>query len=1299
MQIEPHHPLQGTPRVTLIDRVIRFCLENKLVVFLVMVLFIGWGVVVAPFDWDITWLHRDPVPVDAIPDIGENQQIVFTEWAGRSPRDIENQITYPLSAALMGLPQVKTIRSLSMFGFSSIYIIFNERADFYDSRSRILEKLNSLPASLLPDGVKPALGPDATALGQIFWYTLEGRTTNGAPAGGWDPDELRTLQDWYVRPSLLAAEGVSEVAAIGGFVKEYDVDVNPNAMRAANIALEDVTRAVQNANSDVGAGVVVINNVEYLIRGLGFVKTLHDVEEAVVTVNNNVPLYVKNVATVALGPALRTGVLDKEGAEAVGGVVVARHGANPLAVIKNVKKKIEETAAALPVRTLPDGSISRVTIVPFYDRSGLIYETLGTLNTALFEQILVTTIVVLIMVMHVGSSLLISSVMPLAVLAAFIAMKVFGVDANIVSLSGIAIAIGTLVDMGIIMCENILRHLDIADPAENRLEVVYRAASEVGSAVLTAIATTIVGFLPVFAMEGPEGKLFRPLAFTKTFALLGSVIVAITIIPAAAHLLLAGTKRAPTTSRRVLAVLLCLAGVLGLFTTLWWLGIAAALWGAWLALRPSLSDHAAERAARYVSWLLAAIVGVILCARWLPLGPDKGLTRNVVFGGVLIAGLTSLYMLRQVAYEKVLRWCLGHKKTLLLMPVLVLVCGMLSWLGFDGVFGWLPHGLRMWPPLVRVAHAFPGLGREFMPPLDEGSFLFMPTTMAHASISEAHDILRKQDMAIRALPEIDTVVGKLGRADSALDPAPISMIETVINYNAEYLSDRNGARLTFAFDPATNDLVRTADGTPVAAPDGLPYTVPGRFARDVNQQLIPQRYGKPFRRWRPALEPALNPGRAAWAGITKPDDIWDEITRVAAVPGTTSAPKLQPIAARIVMLQTGIRAPMGVKIKGRDLETIQQAGMAIEQALREVPMIEPATVIADRIIGKPYLEIAIDRAAIARYGVTVRALQDVIETAIGGMHVTTTVEGRERYVVRVRYQRELRDSIEALHRIIVPTPTGAQVPLAQLATIKYTRGPEMIKSEDSFLVGYVLFDKKPNVAEVDAVQQARDVLTQKSAAGSLQLPVGISYTFIGAYENHARAQKKLLLVVPVALLVIFLILYLQFKDAAVTSLVFLTIPFVASGGFILLWLYGQPWFLDFSAFGVNVRELFQVHPINMSIAIWVGFIALFGIASDDGVVMATYLDELFVGKPRMSIDEIRETTIVGGKRRVRACMMTTATTVLALLPVLTSTGRGADIMIPMSIPTFGGMLVEMLTTLIVPVLYCAIQERRMKAAA
>ena len=1212
-----------------IDRLIRFCMENKLVVILGLLAVVTWGVMVAPFPWNIEGLPRDPVPVDAIPDIGENQQIVFTAWPGRSPQDVEDQIGYPLTVSLLGIPGVKTIRSYSMFGFSTIYVIFKEDVEFYWSRSRLLEKLSSLPAGTLPQGVRPALGPDATALGQVYWYTIEGRDKDGNPAGGWGLDELRSVQDWYVRYALQSVEGVSEVASVGGFVREYQIDVDPDAMRAYGVSLQQVFQSVRMSNADVGARTIEVNNAEYVIRGIGFIKNLGDIEKSVVIQVDNVPVTIADVATVSLGPALRRGALDKGGAEAVGGVVVVRFGENPLATIDRIKEKIAEISPGLPTKTLPDGTESKLTIVPFYDRTGLIHETLGTLEEALILEILITIIVVIFMVRHLKVSALVSGLLPVAVLMAFIGMKLFHVDANVVALSGIAIAIGTMVDMGVILSENMLHHLAEKHEGENTMEIIYRAASEVGGAVVTAVATTVVSFLPVFTMTAAEGKLFKPLAYTKTFALIASLIVSLTLMPPFAHMLLGGrVKLKPV--RRFFNILWAVLGAVLLVKGLMWAGSVLMLYGLYLLFEERIPSRIHTWVAHSAHWVVLTLVGLFLTSTWLPLGPEKGFVRNAIFLFVIILGLLFLFQFFIRAYGRILGWCLDHKLLFLSLPVLLFIGGMVVWRG---------------------------LGKEFMPALDEGSFLYMPTTMPHASIGESLDVISKLDMAIQSIPEVELVVGKIGRADTSLDPAPISMVEAVVNYLPEYKVDESGRRLRFKFRK-------------------------GEYVRDSAGELILDPHGRPYRQWRDHIRSA--------------NDIWKEIVAAAKLPGTTSAPKLQPIAARIVMLQSGMRAPMGIKVKGPNLETIEKVGLRLEEILREVPSVEPSAVFADRIVGKPYLEIEIDRDAIARYGLHVRDVQDVIEVAIGGRRLTTTVEGRERYPVRVRYQRELRDSIESLGKILVPTPSGAQIPIIQLSSIRYVRGPQVIKSEDTFLLGYVLFDKKPGFAEVEVVNDAQNLIQQKIDSGEFVLPAGVSYAFAGSYENQVRSEKRLMVVLPLALFLIFLILYFQFRSVSTTLMVFSGIFVAWAGGFLMIGLYGQPWFLDFAVFGVNLRDLFQVHPINLSVAIWVGFIALFGIASDNGVVVAVYLQQSFRERRPVSVKEIREATIAAGMRRIRPCLMTTATTVLALLPVLSSTGRGSDIMVPMAIPSFGGMVLALITQFIVPVLYSAREEFALK---
>ncbi|MCF8120648.1 MAG: efflux RND transporter permease subunit [Deltaproteobacteria bacterium] len=1283
------------PRFSLIASGLRFFLEKRVIVLVMILLAVGWGILVSPFDWQLGGPFRDPVPVDAIPDIGENQQIVFTQWPGRSPQDIEDQITYPLTVSLLGIPGVKTVRSFSMFGFSSIYVIFQENTDFYWSRSRILEKLNSLPDGALPESVRPALGPDATAMGQVFWYTLEGRDEKGTVTGGWDLHELRTVQDWHVRYALMSVEGVSEVASVGGFVQEYQVDLDPDLMRAYDVTLNEVVAAVKGANRDVGAQTLEINRVEYVVRGLGFIKGLEDIENAVIKLRNGMPVFVRQVAGISLGPASRQGALDKGGAETVGGVVAVRYGENPLAVIEGVKSKIKEISPGMPRKTLPDGTVTQVSVIPFYDRTQLINETLDTLRIALSNEILITIIVILVAIFHLGSSLLIAGLLPLSVLMCFIGMKIFGVDANIVALSGIAIAIGTMVDMGIIVVENILRHLRSADPREDRLSIVLKGTQEVSGAVLTAVATTIVSFLPVFTMEGAEGKLFRPLAFSKTFALFSSLVVALIFIPPLTRALFSTRLGRRQYGWVFYEAFIYLGGILAIWMD-WRVGLAVALVGGYNLIKPRIPPQAREKARVAVNVLIAIGVAVVLARYWLPLGPEKGLFGNLSFVFLVMGSILGGLRLFYGAYDQILTWCLDHKALFLMLPLVILLLGGMIWQGYAALFGWLPKGLRESSTLVHVAQRFPGLESEFMPPLDEGSYLFMPTTMPHASIGEVLDILQKQDVAIQNLPEVKTVVGKLGRAQSPLDPAPVSMIETLVTYKPKYLLDKNGDPLRFRFNPIETGLFRNYDGRPLLAPDKMPYRVKGRFLRDKDFHLIPDPDGRPFRVWRPPLDPALNPGRKPWAGINRPDDIWDALVQAARVPGTTSAARLQPISARMVMLQSGIRAKMGIKVTGPDLETIQRVSLNMEGVIRDIPSIDPATVIADRVISKPYLEIHLDRQALAQYGIRVEQVLEVIEVAIGGKRITATVEGRERYPVRVRYVRELRDDLEVLGKILVPAPDGTQIPLMQMAEITYVRGPGVIKAEDTFLVGYVLFDKKEGFAEVEVIDQVAARLKEAIDQGELVIPDGASYAFTGTYENQQRAEKRLAIILPLALLIIFVILYLQFNSVATTSLVFSGIAVAWSGGFIMLWLYAQPWFLDFSLFGVNMRDLFQVHPLHLSVAVWVGFLALFGIASDDGVVMATYLDDAFRRHQGSTISEIRKLTMEASLRRVRPCLMTTATTLLALIPVLTSTGRGSDIMIPMAIPSFGGMAVEVVTMLVVPVLYCAIKEHRLK---
>jgi Cu(I)/Ag(I) efflux system membrane protein CusA/SilA len=1264
------------------NRLVKYFLENRLITFIFLIAFVVMGLVTMPFNLKSGLLPRDPVPVDAIPDIGENQQIVATEWMGRSPKDIQDQISYPLTTALLGIPGVQTIRSTSMFGMSFIYIIFKDNIEFYWSRSRILEKLNSLPTGTLPAGVQPTLGPDATALGQIFWYTLEGRDPKtGKPNGGWDPQELRTIQDFYVKYGLSAAEGVSEVASVGGFIKEYQVDLNPNALKAFNVSVMDVMNAVKKSNLDIGAETIELNNVEYIIRGLGYVKSLDDLELSVVTVRNNIPVRIKDVAMVSFGPATRRGGLDKAGSESVGAVVVARYGSNPMEVINNVKDKIKEIEAGLPQKTLPDGTVSKVTVVPFYDRTGLIKETIGTLESALSHEILISIIVIIILVMNLRASLIVAGLLPIGVLMTFILMRFFGIDANIVALSGIAIAIGVMVDIGIVDVENILRHLEMPENKGIRgkklLQVIYLATTEVRAAVVTSIATTIVSFLPVFALQASEGKLFHPLAFTKTFALLSAFILGIVVLPTLVHIFFNirfDTKKI----RKFWNGALILAGI---FFAIFWhtwpvlaltaLGINNLLDYRWLEKRKEFPN--------YINIGITVLVAAwYLSIEWLPLGAHNSEFANFLFVTGIITVILLALMSMVHFYENILRWALLNKWKFLMIPAFTLFFGLMAWQGVDKIFGFVAAGAEkagwksfrqtsVWQGAVKT---FPGTGKEFMPSLNEGSFLLMPTSMPHSSIEKNLEYIETLDKRLSTIPEVEVAVGKWGRVNSALDPAPIQMFENTINYRSEYILDENGHRKQFKVDK---------DGSFILGNNTKYNPEKDTFRVIPSDSLLQDKNGEYFRQWRPQIK--------------KPLDIWNEIVKVTDIPGLTSAPKLQPIETRLVMLSTGMRAPMGLKVYGPDLNSIEQAGMVFEKALKDVPSVKASAVFYDRAVGAPYLEIKLNREAMARYGMTVSDIQEILQVAVGGMALSTSVEGRERFPIRVRYARELRDNPEDIKRILVPAMNGVQVPLGEIADIDYTRGAQMIKSENTFLVGYVIFDKLEGKAEVDVVEEASKIIKGKIDSGEISLPLGVTYKFAGNYENQIRATRRLAIVIPLSLIMIFLLLYFQFRTITASFIHFSGVFVAFSGGFIMLWLYGQDWFMNFSIADINLRDMFQMHTINLSVAVWVGFIALFGIATNDGVIMGTYIHQVFEDKKPNTVHDVREAVILAGKKRVRPAMMTTAVAVIALLPVLSSTGKGADIMVPMAIPAFGGMVIQVMTVFVVPLFQAMWREK------
>ena len=1127
----------------MISGLIHWCLRNT---FLMLVAIAALAVV--------GYYALVRTPVDAIPDIGEKQVIVYADWPGRSPQDVDNQVNYPLTTSLTGTPGVKAIRSMSGFGFAMVFVIFEDSVDYYWARSRVLERMN-VAQQRLPAGVTPVLGPDATALGQVYWYTIEGE--------GFDLAELRSIQDWYIRYQLNSVPGVSEVASIGGFVKQYQIDVHPDKLRAHRVTLMEVYDSVRKANIDVGAKVLEKNGVEFFIRGVGFIKSTEDLEKVVIRQEKGTPVQIRNVATVTIGPEFRRGALDKAGAEAVGGVVLMRYGENAKHIVERIKDKVRQLEPGLPSKTLSDGRISKVKIVPFYDRSDIVRETIATLKEALLEEALMASAIIIIFLLHLRSTVSVVVTLPLSVAFCFILMYAFGVDSNIMSLAGLAIAIGDVGDMGIIMTENIYRHIAAGDKTKSHFQQVFEGASEVGKAIVTAVSNTLVSFIPVFFLTDQEGKLFRPLAFTKTFAIAGSVVLALTVVPLLCYYLFRPVKW----SRRATFIIAAILGAVAAFATHWIL-----MW--------TLSGS------HYTGWPTSIAVGVIIALAVVRMTRERflPLEENTVSRGIARV------------YTPTLRWILEHKALFMILPLLMLATGLFVW---------------------------SRLGREFIPPLDEGSFLYMPSLLPQAGLGPAIEVNRMQDMAIASVPEVESVVGKLGRAESALDPAPIGMMETIIILKPESEWRHIPVRRWFS-------------GWPAALKKPLVWLWPEHRRIRKNEILT-------------------------------------ELQEKTAMPGVLPT-WLQPIQTRLVMLQTGFRAMMGVKIFGSDLKQIERLGLEIEQLLHQVP--GAADIVADRIVGKPYLQFEIDRDRIARYGVNIRDVQDVIEIAIGGMNIMESVDGRERYPIRVRYLREFREDVPELEKALVPTSSGAQVPLAQLVSITSVLGPQEIKGERGLLVGYVTMNTRDR-DEVSVVEDAERLLQSAVRDGRLKLPPGYYWEWSGQFENQRRAMARMRLLIPACLLIMFVMLYLGFKRWWIAPIIYLGILVSASGGFIMLWLWG----------------------VNLSVAVWVGFLVLFGVVDDDGVVISTYLEGIFEGRHFNSVSEIREAVLQAGLKRIRPALMTISTTIFGLMPIFWATGRGSDIMQPMAIPSVGGMIVSVLITLwIPPCLFCAIEEWKWKRA-
>ena len=1034
----------------MIHRLIEFSLRNR---GLIVVLYLG---VAAAGYWALL-----RTPIDAIPDLSDNQVIVFTDWAGRSPQEVEDQVTYPLVTNLQGLPGVRVVRASSAFSFSMINIIFEDNVDLYWARTRVLERLN-LVTKQLPEGVIPTLGPDATGVGQIFWYTLEGQ--------GMNLRDLRTLQDWYVRYQLNSVPGVAEVASVGGYVQQYQVDVDPNKLRGYGIPLSVVVEAVQRSNNNVGGNVVEQAGQWAVVRGVGLIESTADVENTVVGASNGIPIYIRNVADVKLGNAFRTGALDKNGKEAVGGVVIARYGVNTLEVIDAVKQKIEALQSGLP---------QGVQIVPFYDRTQLINRATSTLKRALIEELLLVTLAHIIFLAHFRSILIVTIPLPLAVLLSFLFMKVMGISSNLMSLSGIAIAIGVLVDAGIVVTENAFRFLEKrqVDPKDRPRvwQTVLDSTKLVGRPVFFSMAIIILAFIPVFALTGQEGKLFHPLAFTKTFAMVGATIIAVSLVPVLCTFLLGG----------------------------------------------KFHSEQSNPVMRFL----------------------------------------------QALYRPALGFALNHRAITISIAVVLLAGALVLTLG---------------------------IGKEFMPPLNEGDLMYMPVTDPAISIDEALRITSKQDEILNSFPEVEWAVGKSGRAETSTDPAPVNMNETIVHL-------------------------------------------------------------KPPEQWR--------------AGMTR-ERLIAEMDEKLRIPGVTNI-WTQPIINRIDMLSTGIRSQVGIKIFGNDLKSLEDLSRRVADVVKGIP--GAVDVYPEQISGAPYVDIKINRTAAARYGIDVRMIQDAIEKGIGETNLTVTVEGRRRFPVRVRYAPQFRSSAEALGQIPISSSTGAPIPLAQLADIRTVNGPTMISSENGLLRGTVLL----NVRGRDVgsfVDQARAALSKQ-----VQLPTGYYIAWSGQYENQQRARQRLLIVIPIVLLVIFGLLYLTYHSVLEAAHVLMAVPFALTGGIYLLWLLGY----------------------NFSVAVWVGFIALFGTAVQTGVVMVIYLNEAVDRKledtGKLTRESLKEAVMEGALLRLRPKVMTVSTVVAGLLPIMWSTSAGSEVMKPLATPVLGGMVSSLLHVLIVtPAIFYSIRARQLK---
>jgi Cu(I)/Ag(I) efflux system membrane protein CusA/SilA len=1146
----------------MIEKIIEWSVNNKFMVLLATVFVISGGLVA-----------MSNMPLDAIPDLSDVQVIIYTEYPGQAPQVVEDQVTYPLTTAMLSVPFAKVVRGYSFFGFSFVYIIFEDGTDLYWARSRVLEYLNFV-AGRLPQGITPSLGPDATGVGWVYGYFLKDTS------GKYDLQQMRSIQDWYLRYELTSVPGVSEVASIGGFVKQYQVEVDPNRLLAYNIPIQKVRQAIRNSNNDVGGKLVEMGETEFMVRSLGYIKSLQDLENIVVSVDAmGTPVLLKNIANVQIGPELRRGILEWNGeGEVAGGIVVMRYGENALEVIRRVKEKLQALQ-----KGLPEG----VVIVEGYDRSGLINRAVNTLKTKLIEEMSVVAAICVIFLLHFRSAFVAIFTLPVGILISFMVMYLMGINANIMSLGGIAIAIGVMVDASVVLVENAHKHLERDKEKKSHTEIILASAKEVGPALFYSLLIITVSFLPVFSLQEQSGRLFKPLAYTKTFAMAASSILAVTVVPVLLTFFIREkTFRDKTTkNKKVLIWILCVAGP----PVLVMLGGAAGL---------NLPDFSLVFALFVSAFALVCLV------------PQKILpeSRNPL----------SRFFIRYY------------------MPIIELV---LKW----------PKSTILIAVLVLAVTYFPAsrLGSEFMPPLNEGDLLYMPTTLPGISITKARELLQQTDKIIQSFPEVRHTLGKIGRAETATDPAPLSMIETTITLRPKVEYENIQVQRFFSDWP--NWLKRP-----------LTWIWPEVKKGEIVHQWRKRKILRFFSDWPGWLKKPLTWIWPEERYLTI-DELAEDLDQAIQFPGLTNAWTM-PIKTRIDMLSTGIKTPVGIKLMGPDLDVLSKLGAEIEAVVKDIP--GTLSAYSERVTGGNYLDFHIDRNQIARYGLAIGDVQQVIMTAIGGSNITYTVEGLERYPVNLRYNRELRDDIEKLRRVLVSTPTGAQVPLAQLAEFAIKKGPPGIKSENSRQTAWIYVDLK-GVDVGSYVKNAIRVVDEKIA-----IPPSYSIVWSGQYEYMEKARKTLNIIVPATLLVIFILLYIHFQNVSEAAIVMTSLPFALVGGVWLIYLLGY----------------------HVSVAVVVGFIALAGLAAETGVVMLVYLDETFerhraYGKMKSSKD-LRTAIIEGAVERVRPKLMTVATTLIGLLPVMYGSEAGAQVMKRIAAPMVGGLVSSaILTLIIIPAIY------------